>query len=381
MTDSSYLDTSGENSFSRALVLQVPRAKMRGWLTGESVNKREIYEIMIRALPLGFSIVDESGVIIDFNETAEEITGYSKNEVIGKSHIQMFHGTSDSDACPLLSQALRRRQAVTESEITVKNKNGKVVIVSVTAAPLVNDKGLFVGGVELFRDITEIKRLERERSSILSMFAHDMKNPVVTAVGFLSRLISGKSTGGQQDLELIRDELKTVESLIGDFLQFARFEAREYRPVLKPFNLAAVLGKQIENAKVMAGEKTISVQSEFVDDDSSTIAADEAMISRVISNLIENAIKYTASEGTVVVRLLNRDNDVLVQVQDTGIGISSDNLPFIFDAFYRVSRDQKGSGLGLSIVKTIIEKHGGEIWAESELGKGSTFSFTLPKAR
>jgi len=111
------------------------------------------------------------------------------------------------------------------------------------------------------------------------------------------------------------------------------------------------------------------------------INADEAMVNRVIANLIGNAIKYTNSDGEINVRLLNRDSDILVQVRDTGIGIPSDKLPFLFDAFYRVDNNQKGSGLGLSIAKTIVEAHGGKIWVESIIGKGSTFSFTLPKLK
>ena len=103
------------------------------------------------------------------------------------------------------------------------------------------------------------------------------------------------------------------------------------------------------------------------------------MVERVVTNLLGNAIKYTAPEGRVRIALLERDADILVLVTDTGIGIAEEHLPFVFDAFVRVSRDSKGSGLGLAIVKTIIEAHGGRIWVESTVGKGSTFSFTLPK--
>lgn len=105
----------------------------------------------------------------------------------------------------------------------------------------------------------------------------------------------------------------------------------------------------------------------------------QPMISRVIRNLLDNAIKYTDSGGTVTVKVTARGDEILVSVKDTGVGIPEDHLPHIFDAFYRVRRDAKGSGLGLSIAKTIIEAHGGRIWAESIPAKGSVFSFTLPK--
>ncbi len=343
------------------------------------MDKQQIYEIIVRNLPLGFSIVDEKGTIIDANDAVEKITGYNKTELIGRSHQEIFHGTSDEKSCPLLSRALRDRETVVADEMTVKNRYGEIITVSVTAAPLFDEKGAFIGGVELFRDITGIKQLQRERKNILSMFAHDMKNPVMTAVGFLTRLISGKTEHERSDLLLIRDELKTVESLIADFLQYSRFEAKEYQPVLKPFAVDVLLRKQVENARIMANEKNIKIQTEFPEDAFPAVNADEAMIERVITNLVDNAIKYTNSGGEISIRLLNRDKDILVQVQDTGIGIPSDKLTCVFDAFFRVSRDQKGSGLGLSIAKTIVEAHGGKIWTESTPGKGSIFSFTLPK--
>jgi len=342
-------------------------------------DKQQYYELLINNLPLGFSIVDENGIILDANDNAEKITGHRLDELIAKSHHEIFHATPGNEACPLLQYALQDHKSVVDCEVTLKKKDGEMIILSVTAAPLINEKGSFVGGVELFRDITEIKKLERERKNILSMFAHDIKNPVATALGFLTRVMSGKSKDQQGDFESIKEELKTAESLVADFLQYSRFEAKEYRPIMKPLNIADSLRKQVENAIILADEKNIKIRSDIAEDGFPDINADEAMTNRVIANLIGNAIKYTNPDGEINVRLLNRDKDIFMQVSDTGIGIASDELPFIFDAFYRVGRNQKGSGLGLSIAKTIVTAHGGKIWAESVLGKGSTFSFTLPK--
>jgi two-component system sensor histidine kinase VicK len=109
------------------------------------------------------------------------------------------------------------------------------------------------------------------------------------------------------------------------------------------------------------------------------INADADKISRVLRDLLDNAIKYTGEGGTIAAKLADRGNEILVSFVDTGIGIPQDQIRYIFDAFYRVSRDSKGSGLGLAIAKTIIEGHGGRIWAENAPAKGSVFSFTLPK--
>jgi PAS domain S-box-containing protein len=231
-------------------------------------------------------------------------------------------------------------------------------------------------------DITKIRKLERERKNILSMLAHDMKNPAVISEGFLSRLILGKTgalTEKQQNyLEIIHSELNKLSQLISDFMQFSRFEAIEYKPVHAPFNIEEEIRKNIEAEKVEAEKKEIIIGLEHLDTITPIVNADAAMVNRVIRNLLVNAIKYTDPGGAVTIKISDRGNEILVSVKDTGIGIPEDHLPYIFDAFYRAG-NSKGSGLGLSIAKTIIESHGGRIWVESAPAKGSVFSFTLPK--
>ena len=234
-------------------------------------------------------------------------------------------------------------------------------------------------------DITRFKRLERERKNILSMFAHDMKNAVITSEGFLSRLISGKAGAlgkKQQDyLEIIRDELKQLSQFISDFMELARLEAKEYKPILAPCNIQAEIQKSIEAVQLEAQKKKITISIELQGTMLPMINADADKISRVIRNLLDNAIKYTDEGGTITVELSDRGNEILVSFMDTGIGIPEDHVPHIFEAFYRVSRDSKGSGLGLTIAKMIIEGHAGRIWAEKAPAKGSIFSFTLPRNR
>ncbi|MBZ0155552.1 MAG: PAS domain-containing sensor histidine kinase [Alphaproteobacteria bacterium] len=347
------------------------------------MKKQQIYDVIINALPVGFSMVDKKGIIVDFNPAAEEITGYLKEEVIGKSHLALLHGTAEREACPLFKYALLESKQTIAAETVITRKSGEPVSLSVTTAPLLNHKGVAVGGIELFRDITELKRLEQERKNILAMFAHDMKNPIIIAEGFLSRLLLGKSgplTELQQTyLFIIRDELGGLLDLITSFLEFSRFEAKEYKPVPGPFNIETDIHKHIEAAKVEAEAKGVTLLFEFPEKMIPVITADAMMVDRVIRNLLGNALKHTPSGGTVTVRLLEREHDILVQVADTGVGIAAEHLPYLFGAFYRVDRDEEGSGLGLAIAKSIIDAHGGKIWVESTPGRGSTFSFTLPK--
>ncbi|MHB8111731.1 MAG: sensor histidine kinase [Syntrophorhabdaceae bacterium] len=232
-------------------------------------------------------------------------------------------------------------------------------------------------------DITRFKRLEKERKDFLSMFAHDMKNSVVASQGFLSRLISGK-TGvlakkQQKHLEIIQDELKRLSQFIADFMEFARLDAKEYKPLLAPLDIQEEIKKSIEAVTLGAQQKRITIAMEPRETMLPMINADAGKISRVLRNLLDNAIKYTGDGGTITAKLADRGDEILVSFVDTGIGIPEDQMRYIFDPFYRVNRDSKGSGLGLTIAKRIIEGHGGRIWVENVPPKGSVFSFTLPK--
>ncbi len=232
-------------------------------------------------------------------------------------------------------------------------------------------------------DITELRKLEREKRNIFSMFAHDMKNPLVISEGFLSRIMAGKAgalTEKQRNyLEIALSELGKVSQLIAAFLEFSKFETREFKPVFAPVDIQAEIRKNIEAEKLEAEKKQITISFEPPDTAISAVNADAAMINRVIRNLLDNAIKHTDSGGAVTVGVTDRGSEILVSVKDTGKGIHEDHLPYIFDAFYRVERGSKGSGLGLAIARTIVELHGGKMWAQSTPNAGSTFRFTLLK--
>ena len=226
--------------------------------------------------------------------------------------------------------------------------------------------------------IVEIDQLQRERVGMLSMFAHDIKNSLVPAVGFLERILSGKTDKMQDRLERTHGELLAIEQLVTNFMDFARIETSEYRPRPGTVDLDAVLRKQIENALIKAEKKNIALRYE-PNGFSSVVEADGTMLDRVIMNLLDNALKYTEPGGSVVVRPRVQEQEVLVEIRDSGRGIADRHLPFVFDAFYRISRDQKGSGLGLAITKMIVEAHGGRVWVKSAPGKGSVFGFSLPR--
>lgn len=345
--------------------------------------KEELYEIIVNNLPHGFMAVDRNGVIVDFNRAAEQITGFARHEVIGKSHVEIFHGGSAVQECPLWRHAFEQQHKMLAVEHVITKKSGETAILSVGIAPLIDQNGTFVGGIELLRDITELKKKERERKNVLSMFAHDMKNSVLIANGFVARLKDGREgplTEAQHgDLDTVRQELSLLEKLIFDFLQFSRFEADEYKPSIAPFDICDVLKHAVESVRCEAEDKRQTLTFDAPASACITLRADEEMLKRAIINLLDNAIKYTPAGGYVAVRLRIAAETISIHVTDTGIGIAPDQLPLIFDAFYRANKTIKGSGLGLFIVRTIVNAHGGRVEVQSKPEHGSTFTITLPR--
>lgn len=342
------------------------------------MTRQKIYETIVKNLPIGFTTVDEDGITIDFNEAAEMITGYKKEEVIGKPHNLIFHPKTGVEACPLFKHALISKESIIAQEKKFIKKTGDVITLLVSVAPLFDSEGKFIGGVEIFRDVTDVKRLEREKKNILAMFAHDIKNSITSSIGFATRILAGKASNPTEDLMVIIDELKTVEYLISEFLEFSKLESKEITPQLKEFDLYKLITKQIDTITVEAKKKDLTIS--FITDEIPPvmIMADETMIKRAIANLLDNAVKYNNVGGKIIVKLKKNKKEVLIQIEDTGIGIPEDKLPFIFDAFSRLTPSTKGSGLGLSIAKQIIELHGGRIWVKSTYREGSTFSCTIP---
>ena len=245
-----------------------------------------------------------------------------------------------------------------------------------------------VKGLEQLREIRPVglgatqRDAETNKNSAVCMFIHDMKNPVTTAGTSVSRLLSekiGALTDSQKDyLGLVKNSLNKLEILLTQFMDFLKIDSREYKPIFHSIDIASAVSRNIESMKINAEKKQLGIFFECPDL-MAPVSADLMMINRIITNLLDNAIKYTDPGGDISVKVSDTDDSVVIQIMDTGTGIPAQHLSKIFDPFYRVHGDSEGSGLGLSIVKTMVEAHGGNIWVESIPGKGSSFIFTLPK--
>jgi two-component system phosphate regulon sensor histidine kinase PhoR len=249
----------------------------------------------------------------------------------------------------------------------------------VTAAPL--PRG---GSVAVLRDLTETERVEKTRRDFIANVSHELRTPLTSIQGYTETLLdSGSGNDPSRDfLEIIRKNATRMARLTEDLLTLARVESGEQRFDIQPVTPGELLQEAAQSFREVARAQNVELEVE--DTAQTAVSADRETIHQVFSNLIDNALKYAASGGRIVVgaRLANRG--VEFYVRDFGPGIPSEHLPRLFERFYRVdkarSRESGGTGLGLAIAKHIVLAHGGTIRAESELNHGCTFLFTLPAA-
>jgi PAS domain S-box-containing protein len=330
--------------------------------------------------------------ILTWNRGAEGLFGYSKDDVIEK-HLSIllpperFHELEEMRAKVQISGALR------DIEVRGKKKDGVMIYLSLSVSPIRDLEGKIVGFLRVAKDITEKKRYERRlkeldkmKSDFVSNVSHELRTPLTSIKGSVDNMLDGL-TGSLNEkqvryLSRIKSNTDRLSRLINDLLDLSRIEAGrvEVRPTTLP--LAALAEEVAEHLKALAAEKLIRIEVPSADP-SVTVWADRDKVTQVLMNLIGNAVKFTPQGGKITVAVEKNGNDYIqISVADTGPGILPEERNRIFSKFYQVANIEKqkpkGSGLGLAISKALVEMHGGKIWMESEIGRGSTFYFTLP---
>ena len=222
--------------------------------------------------------------------------------------------------------------------------------------------------------LRQAQRLEREFIAVVS---HELKNPL-TSIRAYAQLMARRAAYHPRAVETIVDQSGVLQRLIDDLLDVSRVEAGRLDLRLAESDLAAEVGAAVEQAQARSERHTIRIE---VPTHPLTVWADRTRLAQILANLIGNAIKYSPEGGEIVVRVVDRGAEALVSVADRGIGIPAEELPRLFDRFYRAAGANRaeGLGLGLYITRGLVEAHGGRIDVESEPGRGSTFSFTLPR--
>ncbi len=234
-------------------------------------------------------------------------------------------------------------------------------------------------------DIGKLEKLERVRSEFLANVSHELRTPIFSIQGFIETLIDGAIDDPKVNREFLQkayEHSERLNTLLNDLIEISRIESGEMRMSFRYFNISEFLKNVVEELHPKAEKKSIKL-SAAVDPHELLVLGDKDRLRQVMSNLIDNSIKYTDDGGSVEVGVTELQNSVRVYVKDNGTGIGKEHLGRIFERFYRVDKDRSrkvgGTGLGLAIVKHIVEAHNSRIEVKSEIGKGSEFGFLLKK--
>lgn len=340
----------------------------------------------------GVMIMDPGQRITVFNRALSELTGWPAAEAVGRHHDEVITwkrldteldlARAVAGGWPLAQD--RRGQFPLYVEGDLQRRNGGTVSAGITYAPLADREGRLVNIIASVRDITRFREADRLKSTFVSIVSHELKTPVATILGYAETLARPDAPWdpktARELAETIKDEARRLDRLITDLLDVSRLQAGALLLAMEDVALDVLARRVAQRFQHQTDRHEIVVH---FPDDFPLVKGDPMRLEQVLNNLVFNAIKYSPQGGRVRIRGQVRPDEVMITVTDEGIGIPATEQGHIFDAFYRVddrsTRKTGGAGLGLFLARAIVEAHDGHIWVESEPGKGSSFSFALPR--
>ena len=347
--------------------------QVRGSLLAVEAARARV-ESTLANLKDGVVVTDDRGAVVQVNAAAKRLLGIS-SAYVGMPFVQIAR---DHDLAKLLSDALEGTQSQSG---TIEHARGGRTL-EATAQRIESPSEQLA--VVVLRDVTDLRKLEGVRREFVANVSHELRTPLAS----IRALVETLETGAIDEPEVAADFLRRIVHevdrlavLVNDLLDLARLETGRVmlrRESLEPREVLTAAVERLRPQIARAG-LTLSTQ---VPDDLPAMNADRARVEQVMLNLVHNAIKFTPAGGTITVSARGEENSIVVTVADTGVGISEDEAPRLFERFYKAdrARSTEGTGLGLAIAKHIVQAHGGTIWVESSPGAGARFSFRLPLA-
>jgi signal transduction histidine kinase len=362
---------------------------LRRGQASKAVGRASKLEAVLSSMMDGLLILDEAGRIDSLNPPARDMFGSMGAAIIlGQrlDHEQWgqwpLGAKAVGEALAPLLEALHRGEAQRDVEVEV-NASGRRVL-SFSSAPIVDVSGVHAGGVVVIRDVTTQRDIARLRDDLLSIASHDLRTPA-TVLRIQAQMLQrelGRDGGGSKTgerVQMMLDQTDRLSNMLNLLLDLSRVEAGRLDLRLESMDMVQSIRRVVASVQALSTEHTIHLKA------ARRVEGiwDAARLEQVMQNLLTNAIKYTPSGGTVTVAVHQAPDEVTVSVSDTGLGIPAEDLPHLFNRFYRVARTRglEGSGLGLYVCQGIIAAHGGRIWATSDgPGQGSTFWFSLSRS-
>lgn len=341
----------------------------------------DIYLSIVSTMPAGAWLCDTGGNLLVSNSMFQEFFGETvADEPLDQMLAQIAAVLPEGDPFPhTVRDLIHDPQAVAEGQLRLTTG----YTLQWSSAPVGKGQSR-VGRLFTFQDVTELAELDRLKSEFVNTVSHELRTPLTSIMGYLSLVLAGTAGPLQEQqrefLEVVSRNTNRLANLINDLLDIQRIESGRIPVQLTPTSLASVVTQVAETFRVQAEQKGLSFTVN-VPEDVPPIRADQDRLTQIIANLVSNAVKYTR-EGGVTISVSAADDRVEIEVTDTGIGISPADQKRIFEKFYRAEhpyvREVGGTGLGLPIVRTMVEEHGGELRLESQPGRGSRFIVSFP---
>ena len=353
-------------------------------------------EIVINAIADGVAAVDGKGIIQLINPAAQQIIGWGKQDAIGldyRSVLQLFNAQDHDvpDDIDPVQQCLHTNKTIQTDSLTIATTSGKKLMASILVSPVGQ---LGAGAIVVFRDVTSQRSEEHQQAEFISTASHEMRTPVAAIEGYLGLSLNPQTATidekARMYLTKAHESAQHLGRLFQDLLDVSKTEDGRLANNPTPIDVVNY-ARDITNSftTIATGKNIVLVFKPDVSTLASQrvtpafyVSADPDHFREVLSNLIENGIKYTKA-GDVTIDITGDEEHVSVSIHDTGIGIPAEDIPHLFQKFYRVdstdTREIGGTGLGLYLCRRLVETMGGRIWVTSEYGRGSTFSFELPR--
>ncbi len=340
---------------------------------------------------------DLNGIVFSWNRAAERIFGYTANEMIGRSIRTIIPDDRQSEEDDVIAR-IHRGERVHHFETIRRRKDGTELPISLTISPIRDPDGVVVGASKIARDISERKQAEAERARLLTVaqeasrlkdeflatLSHELRTPLNAILGYTRMLRSGLIAPEKKGraLDTIERNATSLTEIIEDVLDVSRIISGKIRLNVRPVALQTVIIDSLDAVRPAADARGIRLEC-ILDSNEAPVSGDPERLQQILWNLISNAVKFTERGGRVQVRLERAHSHIEITVSDTGIGISPEFLPFVFERFRQgdsgATREHGGLGLGLAITKHLVEMHGGTIdVASAGRGAGATFRIKLP---